>query len=260
MSWEPKNSNSPNTPITPSLPTKISSWEAAYTREIHNNSSDTTDEGIIWFDESNAEDTVLSKLQTFASTNGGPLSPTSTRFLDLGTGNGHMLFALREDTEDDEESPLWTGEMIGVDYSPKSIELARQLDAQRREALDDETGPYANIRFEQWDLLTEAAGDWLGEGFEVVLDKGTFDAISLMPHSGDTPHPCETYRAQVEPLIKPGHFLVTTSCNWTKDELIGWLAPEGAGLTLHDEAKYRTFTFGGKTGQSVVTLIFQRKA
>lgn len=168
-----------------------------------------------------------------------------------------MLFALREDENDDGER--WAGEMVGVDYSPKSVELARQLDTQRREALDDDVDSYANVRFEQWDLLTEAAGDWLGQGFEVVLDKGTFDAISLMPHSGEGPHPCETYLSQVEPLIKAGCFLVITSCNWTKDELVGWLAPEGGGLAFRDEATYRTFTFGGQTGQSVVTLIFQRK-
>ncbi|EME48902.1 hypothetical protein DOTSEDRAFT_84415 [Dothistroma septosporum NZE10] len=232
-------------------------WEAAYAREIHNNSADTTDEGIIWFDESNAEDTVLSKLQSYTTSNGGPLPQSSARFLDLGTGNGHMLFALREDVDDDGER--WTGEMVGVDYSSKSVELARQLDSQRREASGGRAGTYAEVRFEHWDLLTEAAGHWLEDGFEVVPDKGTFDAISLMPHSGETPHPCETYRAQVELLIKPGYFLVITSCNWTKDELVSWLTPEDGRLTLHDEAKYRTFTFGGRTGQSIVTLIFQKQ-
>lgn len=166
-----------------------------------------------------------------------------------------MLFALRED-EDDGGELRWSGaRMVGVDYSPKSVELARQLDAQRRETSDDDT---TSIDFKQWDLLGEEPGDWLGEGFDVVLDKGTFDAISLMPHDGTSPHPCDVYREKVAPLIRPGRFLLITSCNWTKDELLSWLAPTQGMLRLYDEARYPTFTFGGQTGQSVVTLVFRR--
>ncbi|KAF2171927.1 hypothetical protein M409DRAFT_18158 [Zasmidium cellare ATCC 36951] len=234
-------------------------WEAAYTRELHNNTEDADDEGIIWFDESNAEDTVLKKLASYVeseeSDGRGILVPNQTSFLDLGTGNGHMLFALRED-EDEDGEVRWPGaRLVGVDYSPKSVELARQLDVQRRG--DDEA---TEILFEQWDLLGEEPGDWLDGGFDVLLDKGTFDAISLMPHDGASPHPCEVYREKVVPLIKPGRFLLITSCNWTKDELVSWLAPKGGALELFDEAKYPTFTFGGQTGQSVVTLVFCRNA
>lgn len=187
----------------------------------------------------------------------GLLDPSQTTFLDLGTGNGHMLFVLREDEDEDGEVRWKGGRMVGVDYSPKSVELARQLDAQRRE---DAESPSTEILFEQWDLLGEEPGDWFQDGFDVVLDKGTFDAISLMPHEGASPHPCEVYREKVVPLIKPGRFLLITSCNWTKDELISWLAPKGGALDLFDEAKYPTFTFGGQTGQSVVTLVFKRAA
>lgn len=173
-----------------------------------------------------------------------------------------MLFALRED--EDDEGERWTGEMVGVDYSPASVQLARQVDARRLQALneereDDGSDGLARIVFEQWDLLSEAPGAWLEDGFDVVLDKGTFDAISLMPHSGESPHPCEMYLEKVAALIKPGSFLFITSCNWTKEELLGWLACKGSELTFFDEAKYRTFTFGGQTGQSVVTAIFRRK-
>ncbi|CZT18618.1 related to anther-expressed protein SLL2-S9 [Ramularia collo-cygni] len=237
-------------------------WEAAYVREIENHEGDADDEGIVWFDESNAEDTVLKKLSTYDSQGRGHLDRKHCRFLDLGTGNGHMLFALRDDEDDD--GARWTGEMVGVDYSPASVQLARQVNIQRLQALDEErgeedSGELARIVFEQWDLLCEPPGTWLGEGFDVVLDKGTFDAISLMPHSGQSPHPCEIYREKVTALIKPGSFLFITSCNWTKEELLDWLACEGSQLTFYDEAKYPTFTFGGQTGQSVVTAIFRRE-
>ncbi|EME89112.1 uncharacterized protein MYCFIDRAFT_149699 [Pseudocercospora fijiensis CIRAD86] len=231
-------------------------WEAAYERELHNHGEDVDDEGIVWFDESNAEDTVIRKLSSYASGPGPRLDRKSTRTLDLGTGNGHMLFALRED--EDDEGERWLGDMVGVDYSPKSVQLARRIDEQRIAALDDSQDAYASIRFEQWDLLEEPPGDWLGNGFDLVLDKGTFDAISLMPKPENAPHPCEVYRQKVIDLIKADHFLFITSCNWTRDELIGWLVNNDGKLMLYDEAKYRSFTFGGQTGQSVVTLVFRR--
>jgi len=167
-------------------------------------------------------------------------------FLDLGTGNGHLLFSLREE---DEEGKCWEGEMVGVDYSETSVQLARGIDGQK---------DAKSVRFELWDLLSEQPGDWLRDGFDVVLDKGTFDAISLMPRVEGSPHPCELYREKVAPLIKPEHFLVITSCNWTKDELLAWLAPKHGELQYYSEAKYPTFTFGGQTGQSIVTLVLRK--
>ncbi|CAK4032614.1 -lysine N-methyltransferase EFM4 [Lecanosticta acicola] len=247
---------SPN-PLEPSQLGTREYWEAAYDRELHNNKDDADDEGVIWFDESNAEDTVLKKLAEYSSSARGLLSRDASRVLDLGTGNGHMLFAMREDEDDDGAS--WGGEMVGVDYSPKSVELARQLLSQRQAATEGETGDYANVRFEEWDLLSDPPGDWLGDKFDVILDKGTFDAISLMPRDANAAsHPCQTYGQKVVDLIKPGHFLFITSCNWTKDELINWLAHDG--MELFDEANYPTFTFGGQTGQSVVTLVFRKTA
>jgi len=47
----------------------------------------------------------------------------ATTFLDVGTGNGHLLFALRD--------AGWEGYMLGVDYSAASIRLARQIGQKR---------------------------------------------------------------------------------------------------------------------------------
>lgn len=163
-----------------------------------------------------------------------------------------MLFRLRYPEDEDEEP--WTGQMVGVDYSKASVDLACRIAAQKHESQ-----PYQSLSFERWDLLEDDPGDWLGDGFDVILDKGTFDAISLMDTSSGVPNPCETYRVKVVPLIKPGCFFVVTSCNWTKQELQSWLAPSGSELSLYKEAKYPTFSFGGKTGQSIVTLVFQRR-
>ena len=172
-------------------------------------------------------------------------SPAS-RFLDLGTGNGHMLFTLREGIAGEE---FWGGEMVGVDYSVTSIDLARRLGVRRNSE---------DIRFEEWDLLTAPPGNWLQGGFDVVLDKGTFDAISLMTRIEGTRNSCHLYRDNVIPLIRSGGFLLITSCNWTRDELQEWLVTPNSGLEYYDEIKYPTFMFGGKTGSSIVTLVLKR--
>lgn len=67
---------------------------------------------------------------------------------------------------------------------------------------------------------------------------------------------CETYGAKVEPLVKSGGRFLITSCNWTEEELRGWFG--GGAFEFEGKVKYPSFTFGGKTGSSVVTLCFKR--
>lgn len=216
----------------------------------------------MWFSESKAEETVLKHLAKLHekgllnrshSLHDTELDTHPSRFLDLGTGNGHMLFELREP---DDEGQRWEGDLVGVDYSEASVQLARRIAEQKH---DEPQGDVVQLHFERWDLLQESPGDWLAEGFDVVLDKGTFDAISLMEHDGTSDHPCEIYRAKVAPLIKPNGFLFVTSCNWTRQELLQWLVAGDSYLLYFDEAKYPTFTFGGQTGQTMVTIILRKK-
>ncbi|KAF2729192.1 S-adenosyl-L-methionine-dependent methyltransferase [Polyplosphaeria fusca] len=234
-------------------------WDAAYTLELTNFSSNADDEGTIWFSDAGAEERMLSFLENLSdegvlvkeapedaeNAHGAAGGKTLTRFLDLGTGNGHLLFALSEEG--------WQGEMLGVDYSAKSVQLARDI---RHSKGDDYTG----VRFEQWDILTQNAGDWLKGGFDVVLDKGTFDAICLSQEM-DTQgrRICEGYRARVEKLVKKGGCFLITSCNWTEEELKTWFEVDGGELVFMDKVKYPSFTFGGKSGTSVATLCFTRR-
>lgn len=222
------------------------SWDNVYARELTNHTDDTDDEGTNWFEEYSAEERVIDRLERLAEK--GALHKNghgASRILDLGTGNGHMLFTLREADEEP-----WTGEMVGVDYSATSIDLARQIASQRQIT--------PAVRFEVWDLLRQAPGEWIGDCFDLVLDKGTFDAISLMPQTGV--HTCDVYFRQVAKLVKPGGLLAITSCNWTKPELLTWASRSSAdtGLRYFDEARYQTFSFGGVTGSSIVSLIFRR--
>ncbi|KKZ58435.1 hypothetical protein EMCG_00925 [[Emmonsia] crescens] len=145
---------------------------------------DDDDPGTSWFTEHNAPEKVM----RFLTSESFPLAPCNTQaqsqsqpqpqpnILDIGTGNGSMLTLLRD------EGGFTGGQMAGVDYSPKSIELARRLhDSPAR----DEGATTPTIRFEVWDVFDKKAVqelDWFPAaqgGFDIVLDKGTFDAISL---------------------------------------------------------------------------------
>lgn len=235
------------------------SWDSAYTLELTNHTTNVTDEGTIWFSDSGAEEKVLERLEALEDQS--LLSKPSSRILDLGTGNGHMLFELREEG--------WLGEMVGVDYSEASIELARRIgEARRKEAGAGEDAEEEDaskegeneVQFETWNILTQPPGPWLGTKFDAVLDKGTFDAISLSAET-DTQgrRICETYRDAVVPLIKENGFMVITSCNWTKEEVVAWFVADDGVLEVFDEARYPSFTFGGQTGQSVCTIVFRRR-
>ncbi|MBE3048300.1 class I SAM-dependent methyltransferase, partial [Candidatus Bathyarchaeota archaeon] len=164
-------------------------------------------------------------------------------FLDLGCGNGTLLSALRLDG--------WTGRLLGVDYSAQSVELARRV------AQQEDSG----AEFAQWDLLNDDYSAVLnGEqkgGWDVVTDKGTFDAISLSAQTSEG-HPAEKYRARITPLLRPGGIFIVTSCNWTEDELRLWFGGEGAGFEEVGRIEYRSFSFGGHKGQTISTLCFRK--
>ncbi|WEW60446.1 Protein-lysine N-methyltransferase efm4 [Emydomyces testavorans] len=259
---------------------------------------DDDDPGTSWFAEHKAPEKVLQ----FLTSEGFPLAPcniaaTATTsgaddggggeqpcILDLGTGNGSMLRLLR--------SGGFAGEMVGVDYSERSVELARRL------GVDGGKGRGGEIRFEVWDILAAgergsggdddgiSALEWFPVrkgGFDIVLDKGTFDAVSLSGEQvveeeeeggdgdGDAAgrkrvvrRVCEMYPGIARRLVKRGGFLVVTSCNWTEEELVKWFAhvageDGGDGLEVWGRIEYPNFRFGGVEGQGVCTVCFRRK-
>ncbi|KKY28213.1 putative s-adenosylmethionine-dependent methyltransferase [Diplodia seriata] len=245
-------------------------WDACYDREIANHAERPSDEGTVWFADAGAEERMLAYLDDLADDwrlvkgdDGGfedegarQAEGDCTSFCDLGTGNGHLLFALRDDG--------WRGRMVGVDYSARSVELARRIAVERnRKDGDDEEQPAAaDVHFEEWDILgEEPREEWLQGGFDVVLDKGTFDAISLSAETdAQGRRVFEGYREKVEPLIKPGGLLLVTSCNWTADELKAWFVVDGGLLEYEDKIKYPSFMFGGRSGSKVCTLCFKKKS
>jgi len=172
-----------------------------------------------------------------------------------------MLFQLRL-------SGSFTGPMLGVDYSPQSIELARNLAQQYHTTHGQEC---ADIAFEVMDLIRDSPSDqpWWPQtlnGFDLVLDKGTFDAIALSSDTIATPNGtaqriCELYPAKAALLVNVGGYLLVTSCNWTEDEVVRWFtASEGlqGKLEVWGKVKYPKFKFGGQEGQGVASICFRR--
>lgn len=105
-------------------------------------------------------------------------------------------------------------------------------------------------------------------GWDVVLDKGTFDAVSLSDEKDENGRRiCEGYRGRVLRLLRTGGVFLVTSCNWTEAELKGWFesdgekdGPEGLGrLEMVDRVEYRSFSFGGVKGQTISTACFMKK-
>ncbi|QKX56580.1 uncharacterized protein TRUGW13939_03685 [Talaromyces rugulosus] len=290
---------------------------------------DDDDPGTSWFSEHDAPLKVLK----FLTSRKFPLSPRRRQrqqqqapppppsILDLGTGNGSMLAMLRK-------RGGFTGEMVGVDYSAQSVQLARELqrlklhsayesdddDEEESEEEEEEEEEHEDvvvasntgsaeaipvdkqdIRFEEWDILDPANEDALGllppssteeeeeeekqripwfpyrqAGFDIVLDKGTFDAVSLSDETTDNaaeqvtkagktvqPRICHKYPRVAARLVRPDGFLVVTSCNWTEEELVQWFTATGE-LSVWGRVEYPRFRFGGHEGQGVCTVCFRR--
>lgn len=98
-------------------------WDAAYSTERQNFAANAEDEGTIWFSDAGAEERMLSFLEDLGDEGhvhkeGDEGDKKAARFLDLGTGNGHLLFALREDE--------WNGEMVGLITLRRALRLRRQ--------------------------------------------------------------------------------------------------------------------------------------
>ncbi|KAJ5773484.1 hypothetical protein N7457_008380 [Penicillium paradoxum] len=255
--------------------------------------NDEDDPGTSWFSEHNAPQKVLH----FLTRKSFPLSPRNTHkdtarqpsVLDLGTGNGSMLALLKK-------RGGYAGPLVGVDYSRQSVELARELqrvkghsayrsDSEDEEDSEDEVEGGSKmavqdvpIRFEEWDILgskavlsetgleaspSENSLPWFPYqqgGFDIVLDKGTFDAVSLSDDAKTT-RVCERYPDIARRLVRRGGFLIVTTCNWTEEELVHWFTGDrtsGDRLAVWGRVEYPRFRFGGQEGQGVCTVCFQR--
>lgn len=125
--------------------------------------------------------------------------PSHPRILEIGSGNGTLLFALRD-------AGYAAPHLSGIDYSPDAVKLARMV-AQTRNS--------EQIAFHICDFLSElpqpASGqlDALGS-WDLLLDKGTYDAIALGEKDGSGGSPVAGYPLRASKLLREnGYFLIT---------------------------------------------------
>jgi EEF1A lysine methyltransferase 2 len=253
------------TPITVSFHELMwyDSWDEYYERDIKNeiSASRSLSEVESWFDDVGAPE----KVADYLTSPDFPLFAQHTRpdlpaVLDVGTGNGSTLISLAVDYG-------IKAHMVGIDYSAPSVQLARQLWSTMRDSAA-EVG-ITTIDFDVFDLLNDSPqGEawWpASSGFDLVLDKGTFDAISLSAEAilgsdGTARKPAELYPSKIASLTKSNGYFLITSCNWTEAEVISrFTTGELAGVfEVFHRIKYPKYSFGGHEGQGVASVCFRK--
>ncbi|KAI3624712.1 EFM4 [Malassezia furfur] len=179
--------------------------------------------------------------------------------LDLGTGNGHLLFSLLEAQEELPSDALDPRRLCGVDYSSASIDLARAIAEKRGDGCESIVFDEADLRdHERVARLKQDAN--AGEGWDIVCDKGTI-ALSSQPVHGKLP--VDLYVEAVvqltrrEPSERPGIFFIT-SCNFTQDELERKFVP--AGFAVEHVVPAPTFMFNASRAKLKSVPIANTKA
>ena len=204
------------------------------------NYNDHGDEGEIWFGRA-VEKRVIDWIKTRNII-------SNLKVLDLGCGNGHFTLKLME---------AGCTHVSALDYSEKAVELARKL-----------TGLTDNDRIFQADILNPQISlpELCHNHFDLIVDKGTFDAISLNPDIcasvtekfSKTEIIADSFKKTLRRLLRFGGctdaLFIITSCNWTRQELEQIFAPEFLAI---GEIEHTKFMFGGKSGQDVSTVIFK---
>ncbi|KIK62996.1 hypothetical protein GYMLUDRAFT_222757 [Collybiopsis luxurians FD-317 M1] len=218
-------------------------WDSVYARELVS-FKEIGDEGEIWF----GEDSVDKMVQWTAN----HLPPTTNpTILEIGSGNGTLLFSL---IQEEDYPPQFC---CGIDYSADAVNLAKGV-AEKREVQDI---TFATCDFLSQDppLISEDQRDaGRVDAWDLLLDKGTYDAISLGEKDTSGRPPSFAYPTRAARLIKPGGYFLITSCNFTEQELRADFATEETGLKYHSSIKYPTFTFGGQSGAKYSSVAFQK--
>ncbi|XP_067373962.1 EEF1A lysine methyltransferase 2 isoform X1 [Channa argus] len=198
-------------------------WEDAYQKELET-FKDIGDVGEIWFGEESMSRVLrwMDKAKI----------PEDAAILDIGTGNGAFLVELAKHGYRN---------LMGIDYSSASVELARNI-------LQAEN--LADVSVKEMDFL-KCQGEL--KDFDICIDKGTFDAISLNPENMEEGK--KLYLHALKDCLKDKGFFAITSCNWTKEQL---LVRFSEGFEFVQELPTPSFQFGGKIGNSVSALIFKR--
>ena len=198
-------------------------WKTHYRREVENYKSH-GNVGDIWFGE-DIVDRIVNWMNHFSR-----IKKTHS-VLDVGCGNGMFLITLHKEG--------YTN-LSGIDYCEAAIVLAKEVANQFN----------STIEYKVFNILED---DFQGKTYDIILDKGTYDAISL---SANAKYDKVTYGRRVSDLLQTRGLFILTSCNWTQEEL---LMQFNDNFTVLDVIPTPQFQFGGKLGSVVTSVVLERK-
>merc|ERR1712096_60548 len=113
-----------------------------------------------------------------------------------------------------------------------------------------------NVEYKECDILEDLEktnNPVLKRCYKVVVDKGTFDAISLSENAKEEK---QVYVKNIAALLSESGLLVLTSCNWTESELVQQFKDL---FEVHQVIPTPSFSFGGKTGNLVTSIVLKKK-
>ena len=134
------------------------------------------------------------------------------RILEIGSGNGTLLFALHE-------AGYAASHLSGIDYSPDAVKLARMVAEARSQNSEQVTSfhvcdfiselppppsPPASPAI-SGQLDADVQGSW-----DLLLDKGTYDAIALGEKDESGRCPIAVYPVRASKLLKENGYLLIT--------------------------------------------------
>ncbi|RWS29288.1 protein-lysine N-methyltransferase METTL10-like protein [Leptotrombidium deliense] len=206
-------------------------WQDVYRNELEC-FNDHGERGEVWFGKSVAKNIVQWLCNHVEK---------SVSIIEIGSGNGQLLMDL---------SKCGFKTLFGIDYSSEAIHFSKLLrdSLQMSDSIEFEEADFLVYNFQESSVLSKQ--------YDIVIDKGTFDAICLNPDANDEQIKV-TYYTNICKYLKRNGLFMLTSCNWTKSEILDQISAAKCSLTLFDEIETPKFTFGGNTGNKVVSLIFK---
>lgn len=169
----------------------------------------------------------------------------SDAICDIGCGNGFVLAQLAQHN---------FSNLYGLDYSEKAIEFCQKQHNQ------------SNIHFKVVNILDDDFQ--LDHKFDAIIDKGTYDAICLMPDADIHENRTKYLKFLCDNLGNNGHFIIIT-CNFTKEEIFKFLSISNnvhnnnnnilrTDFHFIHEFDTPTLSFGGHVGKQITGLIFRK--
>lgn len=198
----------------------VAYWETCYEDELKQFAR-YSDPGEIWF----GHDIVKRLIKWMSNTS---LLKKEDDIVDLGCGNGMLLVELANEG---------FSNLTGLDYSENAISLSRKVAEKYK----------VTINFITCNIL-----NGLGANYNVILDKGTYDAISL---TKDAKSNRMKYMQNVHVSLRTEGIFIVVSCNWTENELVEQFK---SNFTLLEVIPTPQFKFGGKVGNVVTICVFKK--